>query len=315
MPQTARRSGWCRPFGRPTVETMEQATLEKPPSTIAGDSSRVTEPYQQTSQATLEEWKERFHRDGFLFLKGVLQPGFVQRLRADFDRIVEEDGESLGPERPMILRNRMFERSRAALQLFDLEPIVTFAEQLVAANCHVFHNNFFRTAAGGGFSQWHQDDDAHYLVTHGTAPTNVRLAVLFFTCNYFLTDAESVEHGTTQLVPGSHLFGRRPPGAEASELPVGSGVKTLDGTEWSEKVFTACGPAGSVILFNNQTWHRGAPNVSDRVRYVAQVSYGRRVIGHRYFPYMNYRMPEEVYRDASPRLKRLLGFLPKGPYG
>jgi hypothetical protein len=30
---------------------------------------------------------------------------------------------------------------------------------------------------------------------------------------------------------------------------------------------------------------------------------------------MNYQMPEHVYADANPRLKRLLGFLPKGPYG
>ena len=30
---------------------------------------------------------------------------------------------------------------------------------------------------------------------------------------------------------------------------------------------------------------------------------------------MNYQMPEHVYQDADPRLKRLLGFLPHGAYG
>jgi len=69
------------------------------------------------------------------------------------------------------------------------------------------------------------------------------------------------------------------------------------------------------VMFNNQVWHRGAPNTSDRVRYMTQVSYARRIIGHRYFPFMNYQMPEHCYAGASPRKKRLLGFLPTGAYG
>ena len=46
-----------------------------------------------------------------------------------------------------------------------------------------------------------------------------------------------------------------------------------------------------------------------------QVTYARRIIGHKYYPFMNYQMPEHVYQDADPRLKRLLGFLPHGAYG
>jgi hypothetical protein len=40
-----------------------------------------------------------------------------------------------------------------------------------------------------------------------------------------------------------------------------------------------------------------------------------RIIGHKYYPFMNYQMPEHVYKDANPRLKRLLGFLDHGPSG
>lgn len=66
---------------------------------------------------------------------------------------------------------------------------------------------------------------------------------------------------------------------------------------------------------NNQVWHRGGPNKSDRTRYITQVTYARRIVGHKYYPFMNYQMPEHVYEDANPRLKRLLGFLPHGAYG
>ena len=66
---------------------------------------------------------------------------------------------------------------------------------------------------------------------------------------------------------------------------------------------------------NNQVWHRGGPNTSDRTRYITQVTYARRIIGHKYYPFMNYQMPEHLYKDASPRLRRLLGFLDHGAYG
>jgi len=48
---------------------------------------------------------------------------------------------------------------------------------------------------------------------------------------------------------------------------------------------------------------------------MTQVTYARRMIGHKYHPFMNYVMPQHVYQDANPRLKRLLGFLPSGAYG
>jgi hypothetical protein len=255
---------------------------------------------QTLSDERIAEWIERFHRDGFLFLQNVLTPETVDRLKSDLDQRLAEEGNYMGGS--FQLQTRMFESSEANLRLFEMEPIVTFAEKLIANVCHVIHNNSFRTPSGEGITTWHQDDASHYIVTHGEPPTNVRLPVLLFSCNYYLTDVDEVAQGPTQLVPGSHLFGAGPP-------------PSLEGTPWEERVFHCIGGAGSVIMFNNQVWHRGAPNFSERTRYVTQVSYARRLIGHKYYPFMNYQMPEHVYQDANPRLKRLLGFLPAGEYG
>src|SRR5262249_19305743 len=155
------------------------------------------------------------------------------------------------------------ETSPANLRLFDLEPIVGFAEALVSPSCHVIHNNSFRTPLGKGITSWHQDDPSHYIVTHGEPPTNVRLPVLVFTTNYYLTDVEEQKYGGTEVIPGSHLFGAGPPSA-------------MEGTKWEEKIVPCLGKAGSVVMFNCQVWHRGGPNLSDRVRYITQVSYARR---------------------------------------
>ena len=250
--------------------------------------------------AQIDAWVEQFHRDGVVFLPDVLPADWVAELKGDLEAALSEHNDNgVGV---IDLHHRMFERSTANLKLFDMEPIVTFAEKLVASNCHVVHNNSFVTPLGKGITTWHQDDAPHYLVTHGEPPTNVRLPVLLFTANYYLTDVPTVEHGPTQYLPGSHLYGGSPP-------PV------MEGTQWEEKIVSCCGNAGSVVMFNNQVWHRGGPNLSNRPRAMTQVSYGRRMVNHFYYPFMNYQMPEHVYADANPRLKRLLGFLPSGAYG
>ncbi len=250
--------------------------------------------------AQIAQWVEQFHRDGVLFLPNILPLNWVAELKSDLETALGEHQDNGGGA--IDLHCRMFERSNANLRLFDMEPMVTFAEQLVERSCHVVHNNSFITPLGKGITSWHQDDSPHYLVTHGEPPTNVRLPVLLFTANYYLTDVPTVEYGPTQYLPGSHLLGKSPP-------------SVMEGTQWEDKIVSCCGGAGSVVLFNNQVWHRGAPNLSDRLRAMTQVSYGRRMVNHFFFPFMNYQMPEHVYADANPRLKRLLGFLPTGAYG
>lgn len=278
---------------------MNSTVAEPATDQMIVSDERVTERYRNVSTAQIEAWVEQFHRDGYLFLEEVLNAPLIAQLKQDLEDV-------LGPRQPdetnMKLKVCMFETSPANVSLFDLEPIVTFAEALVSNSCHVIHNNSFRTYPGGGLSGWHQDDAPHYLVTEGEAPTNVRLPVLLFTANYYLTDVEAPEFGGTEVIPRSHLFGKPCP-------------PKLEGTEFESLIHPCVGKAGSVAMFNNQVWHRGGPNRTERTRYITQVSYARRIIGHKYFPFMNYVMPEHVYRDADPRLKRLLGFLPSGAYG
>lgn len=255
-----------------------------------------------TSTEQIQSWIETFHRQGFLFLENMLSPEWCAELRDDLDRALRDNPNGLNYiTATRQLAVRLFETSPANLRLFDFEPIVSFAEALVAPNCHVIANNSFLVRSGGEIDNWHQDDPPHYLVTDGNPPTNVRLPVLLFTANYYLTDVTVKEDGATEFIPGSHLFGRPCP-------------PTIDDDLKNRTVY-ALGKAGSVIMFNNQVWHRGGPILGDRTRYMAQVAYGRRIIGHKYYPFMNYVMPEHVYKDASPRLKRLLGFLEKGAYG
>jgi ectoine hydroxylase-related dioxygenase (phytanoyl-CoA dioxygenase family) len=97
----------------------------------------------------------------------------------------------------------------------------------------------------------------------------VRMPILWLTLQIALSDIDSLEYGPTQFVPGSHYSGRRPPNSENPEFQ-GRGPKPI-----------LC-KAGDVYLFNHQCWHRGAPNLSDRTRYLMQIQYAQRWADRRF---------------------------------
>ncbi len=67
-------------------------------------------------------------------------------------------------------------------------------------------------------------------------------------------------------------------------------------------------------MFNNQVWHRGARTI--QIKHVTQITYAKRLVGHKYGTFMNYVMPSHVYsRIHDKRKLRLLGFLSHGAYG
>lgn len=272
---------------------------------------------------SVKDYVDRFHQDGFLVIGGVLTPEECDVLKDDIDARSKDARDSFS-NRNVEVYHKMFEWSQAHHELFYNDLVLSIAESLIndhvipevadeghvvdftganaAMQCHVIHNSAIVVRGGsGGINKWHQDDPPHYIVRGGEIPTNVHLPVLSLTANYYLTDVDSVEDGPTLFVPGSHLFGKPCP----SQIDEGK-----------YPVYTCLAPRGSVIMFNCQTWHRGSANTSERTRYVSQVSYARRMIGHKYFPFMNYQMPQYVIDRVGDdkQKKRLLGFLGHGPY-
>ncbi|MFN6500645.1 MAG: phytanoyl-CoA dioxygenase family protein [Nostoc sp. DedQUE01] len=272
----------------------------------------------QSTTDQLNKWIEYFHTNGFLVIPNVLTPEQCELLRNDLDETLKKT-EGKNSQKSKKIMKRMFEHSQHNLNLFALEPMVTFAEDLIGgangtgysiddgipnANIiHVIHNNSFKIPPetdGLAKNAWHQDDTPHVISLDGKPLTNIRLNVLAFTVNYYLTDVLSEENGPTQVIPGSHLFG-----------------KLCDGdiSGYEDRIYSCLGAMGSAVCFNNQVWHRGSRNSSSITRYITQITYAKRLVGHKYAPFMNYQMPSHCYEQADPRLKQLLGFLPNGAYG
>jgi ectoine hydroxylase-related dioxygenase (phytanoyl-CoA dioxygenase family) len=80
----------------------------------------------------------------------------------------------------------------------------------------------------------------------------------------YMVDAFRDDNGATRFLPGSHLWSTVPP-----ELLAGSNA------DYPGQVL-ACGPAGSMILFNGSVWHGHAANRSAEPRRSVQGAYIRR---------------------------------------
>jgi ectoine hydroxylase-related dioxygenase (phytanoyl-CoA dioxygenase family) len=181
-------------------------------------------------------------------------------------------------------------------------------EAILGSNCHLIANSALRTGPGDGISGWHADEEVRFPRPKGV-PLDPRISVpcLVLNLNYYLCDVDE-EVGPTQFIPGSHRSGRQP---DAEDMgPDGNPVYEGRG------VVSALGPAGTAVMWHDQTWHRGAKNrTKDRYRYVLQAPYGRRWIAQRFYPFINFHMPEEILERANPRRKRLLGLHGPGAYG
>ena len=120
------------------------------------------------------------------------------------------------------------------------------------------------------------------------------------------TAVNYVASGQGTLLPSGYLT------TDGGQIVDANGTPVFDG----RTMVSSAGKAGTLVLWNDQTWHRGGPNLSQgRIRWVIQTPFARRAIGLRYWPHVNYHMPEAVIARATPRRKRLLGFHPIGAYG
>ena len=245
---------------------------------------------------------ETFYRDGYAMLPGVLSADEVAQLREIADYHIDHPGAAgdRGYAAPvytaMVLRCTQ-SLHRAFCDMLVREPFLSLGEAICGANAGFCGQNVIRSEKGTAVSKWHIDDILEFPLPEEIPRHDARMKmpVFWFSFQIALSDIESVEHGPTQLVPGSHYSGRDVP--QDTENMAFEGRKPIP-------IFCK---AGDVYLFNHQTWHRGMVNQSDRRRYLMQNQYCKAWGVYRFSAKDAIcNLPAEDFRGASPRMLKLV---------
>jgi len=248
---------------------------------------------------------ENFRQEGCTLIPNILSQDKVHALRNAVDRVFADprakETHNIYGE---FLAVRLFEQNNLFRDMLVMEPIISLMETLLGADCHLISNNVIRNRPGEAIANYHVDERLLFPLPESVERFDSRMTIPTFLLNVQipLTDIEADEYGPTQYVPGSHYSGRHP---NDKSDPVWEGKR-------GQSIFCK---AGDIYLQDGQVWHRGAPNASNRTRYLLQMSFGTRMIAQRFYPFINYQMPKHVWDGASDRLRRVLGEHPKGPYG
>lgn len=215
-------------------------------------SQGLTAPFTETATTAIFD---RFYRDGYALVPGVLSAAECAHLRELTDKVAQQS--------PSFVIRRPEELDLAYVRLFIREPILSLVRQILGPNCRFCAQNVIRNVPGQAISYWHVDD----FLEHPLPPEiprwdpRVRLPLMWLSVQVPLSDINNPADGPTEIVPGSHLSGRDSP----KENPVFEG-------RGAEPILCS---AGDIYLFNHQVWHRGSPNTGARTRYLMQLQYAR----------------------------------------
>jgi ectoine hydroxylase-related dioxygenase (phytanoyl-CoA dioxygenase family) len=188
-----------------------------------------------------EQNKEDLDKKGFTILPGLIDAEWLQQLRQRFEELCTAEGAGAGLEVHQEAGTRRLSDLANKGAVFDR---VYSHPKVLAAVHHVIGRDFKLSSLnardalpGEGLQGLHADWGSDY---DGQ----------FHVCNsIWLLDDFSEENGCTRLVPGSHL-GENPRNA----------LKDTQAPHPDEEHLIA--PAGTVAVFNSQTWHGGTLNRS-----------------------------------------------------
>jgi phytanoyl-CoA dioxygenase PhyH len=222
-------------------------------------------PEEQTRQVV-----EEFLREGSALIPGVLTHEEMAAIRAITDEYALHPRRY--PARHISYAHDAFvlryghEVDPLLWQMVARQPIYGLVEAILGKGARFNALNVIRNEPGQAISVWHIDDTLEHPLPEEIPrfDPRIRMPVLWLTVQCALSDIDTLAHGPTQFVPGSHYSGRYPPKGEEAPAFEGRGASSI-----------LC-KAGDIYLTNHQCWHRGAPNTSDRVRYVMQLQYAQR---------------------------------------
>lgn len=218
----------------------------------------------------------QFKRDGYLRGSRVLTDEQVEALRAELQRVIDDDQKPDVPQ-PVLLRNlnadrpaapvwqivNIWEASPAFRDLLVTNPVIAeeIAQFTEATELRIWHDQVqYKPPRQGGTTMWHQDAPLWPIIQ---PMTEVSAWVA-------LDDAE-IENGCMWMVPGSHTWGNNMDFIR-EHVPVFDAMpKEFKGKE--VQVIPCPVKKGEVHYHHALTWHGSPDNTSPNPRRAIAIHY------------------------------------------
>ena len=231
---------------------------------------------------------ESFQRDGYVLLERAID-------RAAIDELVG----ALAPyeaRRPMgrnafegLRSQRVYSlagKGEPFLRLAEHPDVIALLDRTLLPNYLLSTGQSIRLHPGEAAQAWHTDDAFYHAPRPRPQPLGVSViwAIEDFTA----------DNGATEVIPGSHRWGRERRGAREREA------------------VRAVMPAGSALVFDAALWHRGGSNRSPGTRLAISPQYCQ--------PYLRPQesqlliVPPDAARACTPRMRAMLGYSIHPPF-
>ena len=210
------------------------------------------------SEATLpQQHRQELDELGYTVFHDVIDPVWLEEMRATFERLIEEEGDKAGSEvsqDPGIRRLADLVNKGSVFDRIYTHPIVlASAYHVIRRPFKIVSLNGHDPLPGGGQQRLHSD--------FGGSRADGR----FHQTNaLWMLDDLTPDNGPTRVVPGSHRW---------PDFP-GDQMEDLLAPHPDEVYIT--GPAGSVAFFNGQIWHGSTANRTQGTRRVYHCAFTAR---------------------------------------
>ena len=235
----------------------------------------------------------QFDEEGYLIVRGVLDPPAISKLIEASDRLMASDRR----KNRQVSHSELYDSFRNSVAIDDIfiplltnETILSIVVQLLGAHLQLMTSHLiYKHPDPPGTSKtarspcWHRDYGSATKVLGNSVPR------ILLKCGYYLTDLSEPNSGATLVTPGSNQL------VEPIKIPEGQ-------TDPTNAVEPSLKP-GDCLLFENRTWHAGAANLTTQIRKGIMFGYG-----YRWVMPMDYRTQSRGVLDKlSPLGQYLVG--------
>jgi len=220
-----------------------------------------------------KEQVDKFKREGFLKISGILNENEVKELSNEYDILFDEKkneggrleakwaGDWKGEGNSVLSIHNLQQHSAIFTKLLLHSKLLDCLQQLIGGDSIVLHHTKAHTKPPLDGTSFPAHQDYHYF------PHSSHSMLAVFIC----LDSMDPKNGGLAVFPGSHLEG------PLKDVCSVEGTHFVSQEDWPlESGVPVCADAGDVVVFSYLTVHSSYPNKSERVRrmFLLQVKEG-----------------------------------------